>query len=76
MRADTSPAPALRVGFPSLLCLSLLSVKWGHVADSVLQGEGPGQGCVCVCVCVSMWGVGVDSSPCNPPTSVPSGLLG
>ena len=56
MRADASPAPALRVGFPSLLCLSLLSVKWGHVADSVLQGEGPGQGCVCVCVCVYLCG--------------------
>ena len=52
MRADASPVPALRVGFPSLLCLSLLSVKCGHVADSVLQGEGPGQGCVCVCVYV------------------------
>ena len=41
---------------------------------------------VCVCVhvcahvrvysCVSVWGVGMGSSPCNPPPSVPSGLLG
>lgn len=42
--------------------------------------------CTCVCVrmcacvrvysCVSIWGVGVGSSPCNPPPSIPSGLLG
>lgn len=37
-------------GSPSPLCLSLLSVKWGHIADSVLLGESPGQGHVCACV--------------------------